>query len=1185
MPFFLGIVFLAAFFWAQQQECIEYPVEFTEDFGSPISFKDEEKSSVAHWGEGYITLNFAGILHKVPLSANIEAWINMVGYADFDFDGFIDFVATSDEYYRKITFIKNIGDGTFEEKSPDIWFEPTSPYKVNSLLAGDFDGDGDPDFMYVLSTKDASTSPGPLEEVWFFEHEGYLDANGVPQFTRWNYNQLRSDLEGIGWGVTHQTIDIDGDGDLDILFANGYGKVLLLRNDGTKPLSDTSKFSVSTLIDAKVGETGYRWNKRGVIAIGVGDFDKDGDSDIIIGAINWRKLKYYKNDGTGNFTLHTELGDMESPYDLNDNLYDGACTTIAVADYDKDGDLDFMVGTDNWNRQEAYPPVYENTGMGAKVFYFKNDGTGDFTSTLIFNRNGPWDFDFGLPLDFDNDGDIDFMVADGNHSEFYYIFENILSDRFNLSGEAVSTNVTKDSFPDGLDQTQYAITKVQFTNLTQGMIGSHNGLKVTYYVSNNGGRDWELYAEFYENQIHTYNNLPVHTFSTFGTDLRWKAVMEAPDDYPDPNDEYHGTSNDTPKIEKIDIKYYYVDRREYSRSSVVATRAEIDGKDKKLIIAGTFIYPGWEGHLRAYDVTNMGMENTSNTILKTVSRYDATSPSGREIIAPGVDILWDAGEILNSRSASDRKVYTAVEQGGSLVRHDFSVAELDTLGPILQDVNNDNEGLINFVRGEGRDWKLGDINHSNPIVVGPPDGTSGLMGNGYDQFLNDNKDRRKVLYVGANDGMIHCFDICTGEELWAFIPYNLLPKLKNMWAFDPATGERYFIRDIYVDGTPKAADVYINGGWKTILICGQGPGKGSIIGGGINYYFALDITDPYNPKPLWEFTHERLGETWSVPAIGKVVKGGVDTWVAFVGSGYDNNPDQRTGNRFYAVDLETGKGFWNFNAGEVDTTKTHGWNIKNTIPCSPSIVDKDNNGKLDCVYVGDLDGRIWKVDVSNNFTNINSWREKVIYEDSNNYPIISNPVVWVNAKVEIPLPRLYFGTGGDDKAPNDALYSFIALIDDKKPEVEWFIGDPSVLKLPSAKDAGDLGVGEKVWADPKINDFIVYFSTLTGNIESVDPCESLAGIGSLYARFVIAKAGSTIGSTAFRTASGPVEALSLEIKTRSAVTIGESEKVQGQTRKREVYIQEYDSTIQKLEQAIGALLRVKSWREVYRIIR
>ncbi|MBE0461825.1 MAG: hypothetical protein IBX60_09370, partial [Candidatus Aminicenantes bacterium] len=87
---FMSIVIIAAFFWAQQQECIEYPVEFTEDFGSPVSFKDEEKSSVAHWGEGYITLNFAGILHRVPLSANIKSWINRVAYADFDFDGVID---------------------------------------------------------------------------------------------------------------------------------------------------------------------------------------------------------------------------------------------------------------------------------------------------------------------------------------------------------------------------------------------------------------------------------------------------------------------------------------------------------------------------------------------------------------------------------------------------------------------------------------------------------------------------------------------------------------------------------------------------------------------------------------------------------------------------------------------------------------------------------------------------------------------------------------------------------------------------------------------------------------------------------------------------------------------------------------------------------------------------------------
>jgi Tfp pilus tip-associated adhesin PilY1 len=465
------------------------------------------------------------------------------------------------------------------------------------------------------------------------------------------------------------------------------------------------------------------------------------------------------------------------------------------------------------------------------------------------------------------------------------------------------------------------------------------------------------------------------------------------------------------------------------------------------------------------------------------------------------------------------------------------------------------------------------------------------MGEGYDQFLIDYSDRRQVLYVGANDGMLHCFDVLTGEELWAFIPYNLLPKLRNMRAVDNATGARYFNRDIYVDGTPTSADVYIdadgdgNKEWRTILICGQGAGYGSSVAGGLNYYFALDITDPENPQPLWEFTHERLGETWSVPAIGKVIKNGEATWVAFVGSGYDNNSERRTGNRFYAIDLETGEEFWLFDADEVDTSRQLGWDIENTIPCSPSTVDIDQDGFVDRVYVGDLDGRLWKIDVSNEFQRSRDWEAEAIYEDNHNYPIISQPAVWIDATAETPIPRIYFGTGGDDRAPDDVTYSFIALMDGARPEVEWFIGDHQELNLSAALDKGDLGVGEKVWADPKIADYIVYFSTLTGSIESVDPCESLVGIGKLYARFIVAKAGNPIGSTAFRTATGPAEALNLEIKTRSAVTIGESERVQGQTRKREVYIQEYNSTLQRLEQSIGALLRIKSWREIFKIIR
>lgn len=1214
----LTILFVLVTTFRAQQQCTEYTINFVEDFDN-VQFKDEGNSSVLHWGEGYITMKQAGILQDFPSPLNFPTWISMVAYADFDRDGLMDMIGTSDIYSRRIAFVKNMGNGTFQEKTPYIRNE-YSQTKLVTLVAGDFDSDGYPDFMYARSSLDAGSRVGYIVEVLFYRHKHTFSSSGVPQFDRYDYTSRLADYLELGWGSNNAvTIDIDNDGDLDILYGNGFGQVILLRNDGTKPLSNTTKFKPEILINARSGESWYRWNERGVTAIGLGDFDKDGDADLIIGAVNWRGLKYYKNDGSGHFTLYKQLGDIYGSYYLDDDLYDGAATAIAVGDYDGDGYLDFVVGTDNWNRQEAYPPEYVygsssyyycgsrrinyNTGtkMGGKVFYFKNDGHGDFpvsSTKLLYNgprlisrrQCGAFDFDFGLPLDYDGDGDLDFMMADGNHSEFYYCFDNVLSDRYNLIGVGQSTDITSGL----LDPTRYSITKVQFTGLSQSVIGSSSGLAVTYYVSNNGGASWELYAQFSGSQIKNYTNLPVHTFTTYGTDLRWKAVMQAEDDYPNPNDEYHETSNDTPRIDRIEIKYTYVDRREYSRTSTVSAQVKLAGanEDSKLIIAGSFIFPGWEGHLRAYNTTNMAAENSVTTALKTVSISDLSSPTGREIVAEGVDILWDAAELLNSNSPGSRKIYTAIPQNSVLERFDFSTSNATILGPILSDVNNDSEGLINFIRGEGRTWRLGDINHSNPIVVGPPDGESNIMGSGYADFKEAYSDRQKVIIVGANDGMLHCFDAASGQELWAFIPYNLLPKLKNMWPVNPSTNQRYFNRDVYVDGSPTSADVFFGGDWHTILICGQGPGKGSSLGGGLNYYFALDITDIEEPQPLWEFTDPGLGETWSVPAIGKVMVQGADTWVAFVGSGYDNDPDRVVGNNFYAINIETGTSFWSFAANNVDTSASFP-DIPNAIPGSPSIADIDNNGYADRVYVGDLDGRIWKIDVSKKWQNVNSWAAEIVYEDSNHYPIISKPAVWLNTPGQPgqgAVPRIYFGTGGDDRAPTTATYSFIALQDSNQgsqaDRVEWFMGNPATLNLPNQKHVGDLSPGERIWSDPQIANYIVYFNTFAGSIESVDPCENLLGLGKLYGRFVQSVGGSIIGGTAFKTTAGFAESLALASKTRSAITLGERIKTQTGQTKREVYIQEYDSTIQRLEQPIGGnLLKINSWREVYNVIR
>jgi hypothetical protein len=1217
---FLGIGgAIASKFWAQQS-CDEHQLSFIESFNT-TDYDDIANTSVAHWKEcdSYITLNWMGSTFNVSNPGHFPAWINTITAGDFNNDGWPDFIGTSSSYSNALVFVKNLGvsglvgsfgityniDGTVCPLYP-LSGPPTKGVKGAAidndsvdgsehcaLTSADYDGDGDLDFFYVVSY---GTDPYNIKRLWLYVNK--LKETGSLSFTQVNKttdSTWTNALKGIAWSTTvMQSVDIDKDGDPDIVMGNKAGEVIQINNrNKTRAIDASNKWNFNTLLAGT--NTGWTsTSNRGVSTVSIADYDADSDLDMILGSVSYPELQYWKNDGGGKFAAKTTSPPYKTYRDTSgnthNNLYDGAATVSIAWDFDKDGDIDLMVGTDDWN----YKPGSED--IGGMLYYFRNTG-GDFTQQLIFDGRAEtpavYDFDLGSSLDYDNDGDQDFLIADGNHTENYYLFTNSIGDVYNLQGIAQSTNVTP-----GLDPNLHAITRIRIINLQQSVIGSSSaGLSISYYVSNNDGRDWEYYGHSTGSDIKNYGIFPDaqsgdwHTFEHYGSKLKWKAVLEAADDsIPG----FPNSSHETPRVDNIQLEIIYVDRKEYSRTSVAATIADNSGAAIKLIIGGTFYYPGWQGRLIAYDVTNMSPVNSSYSELRTVSRSDISDPTGREIVAPGTEILWDAGSLLAARSASNRVIYTAVPRGSGsgFNRLDFTLANLTTLEPLLQDVQGDDDGLIAFVRGEGRDWKLGDINHSNPVVVGPPNGTPSLMGSGYDTFKENWADRKKVLYVGANDGMLHCFDVLTGTELWGFIPHNLLPMLKNMWGVDQITLDRYLAHGVYVDGSPVVADIMLNGDWKTILICGQGPGKGSVIGGGTNYYFALDVTDPENPLPLWELSDATMGEAWSVPAIGKVTKNGSDAWVAFVGSGYDNDPDPGVvlGNVIYAVDLADGSIFWRFAADEVDTsdaarTNNQFPNIQNTIPSSAATVDIDHNGYMDSVYVGDLDGRIWKIDVTPGFENSGSWSAVNLYTDPDNYPIVTKPAIWRSLVGATTDPRLYFGTGGDDGAPIDATYSFVALLDKgTTANVEWYLGVPNGVRS-SGKDAGDLAVGEKIWADPVIEDYTAYFSTLTGSIEAVDPCANLAGAGKLYARFIVAMGGSTIGASAFKGPSGPMESLDLAIKTRSAVTLGETQTTTAGAKKREVYIQEYDSTVQKLEQLTGGVIKITSWREVYKIIK
>jgi Tfp pilus tip-associated adhesin PilY1 len=437
--------------------------------------------------------------------------------------------------------------------------------------------------------------------------------------------------------------------------------------------------------------------------------------------------------------------------------------------------------------------------------------------------------------------------------------------------------------------------------------------------------------------------------------------------------------------------------------------------------------------------------------------------------------------------------------------------------------------------------------------------------------------------------MLHAFDAVTLNETWAFIPNNLLYKLKFIKVSDPDCGV-YLYHHYFVDGTPVIKDVYFGGAWHTVLVTGQGAGWGKNHDW---YYFAIDITDPVSPHPLWEVTDPFMGETWSVPAVVKIKT--PNRWVALLGSGYDNDgdPSVNIGHYFYCVDIETGAILKSMEIKE-NKEPVSPFGIQNTLPGSPATADIDQDGCADVVYFGDLVGRIWKIDLS---PDVSTWNPTAIYHDPNVYPIITKPAVFVN-RVNNTV-HLSFGTGGDDKAPSTGDYSFVALIDSTSTtSVEWYMGPDALasqLGISLQAKKGSFFQGEKIWADPVIGDRIVYIATLTGNIEAINPCNTLAGVGRIYGRYLL---GNQVGGTALTSFTGaPVQYLQTEQKVRSAVTLGSTQMVQsgGQNiNMRKVFIQSYtqpgaggpEPPSQVLAQPTQqTALIIKSWREIYKVFK
>lgn len=312
---------------------------------------------------------------------------------------------------------------------------------------------------------------------------------------------------------------------------------------------------------------------------------------------------------------------------------------------------------------------------------------------------------------------------------------------------------------------------------------------------------------------------------------------------------------------------------------------------------------------------------------------------------------------------------------------------------------------------------LGDIIHSDPSYVDQEDfgygvGSSDVTGStNYASYVSGKASNRPVIYVGANDGMLHAFqaDINqtnSGRELFAYVPRAVYANLSALT--DPNYTHRY-----YVDGALDAHDAYL-GSWGTYLAGSLGAGGKSI--------FALDVSDPFNFAPaddvLWEFSDTDLGYTFSAPQIAATAP---SQWAVIFGNGY--NSDALKG-YLYVVNLSTGNLLAKIEAGS---------GIANNGLSTAYLHDSDGNKIIDRVYAGDLQGNLWRFD--NDETG--SWTlgngGLPLFTATNVsgdvQPITSQPKVAPHPEGGV---LVYFGTGSyltTDDLINDDQQAFYAIWD------------------------------------------------------------------------------------------------------------------------------------------------------------
>ena len=361
-----------------------------------------------------------------------------------------------------------------------------------------------------------------------------------------------------------------------------------------------------------------------------------------------------------------------------------------------------------------------------------------------------------------------------------------------------------------------------------------------------------------------------------------------------------------------------ISERVASTGNITSTSTTLSSNT--LLFQSRFVGGNWTGDLLASSITTTGAISATPT--------------------------WKASE--NIPVPASRNIFTWSGTAGVAFQWaSLSAAQRTTLG---------SENVLNYLRGasalearnggtfRNRTSVLGDIVNSLPAYVGPVNdlrldrfGWTGAST--YQAHRTAMSSRREMVYVAANDGLLHAFDARTGEERFAYAPSGALAMMKTL------TTTNYAHKFMH-DGSAVVTEVYFGGAWRTILVGTQGRGGRTV--------YALDVTNPdafAANKVLWEYSHAELGQTIGNPVVARMNDG---NWGVVLGNGYNSSNERSV---LFVLNIANGALLQHIDTRSGSSTSPNGL-------AAAEGVDLDRDGDVDYFYAGDLLGNLWKFDLT-----------------------------------------------------------------------------------------------------------------------------------------------------------------------------------------------------------------------------